>query len=360
MIKRIEEKILLEPAQIPSSDDRLEVIGVFNPGAIRFGSEICLLVRVAERARESRPGFFSSPRKVRCGKKWEIEIDWFPASTDSRDMRSFDTGGGRSRLAFISHLRLVKLDKTGFNITMIDEMPTFFPEEEYEEFGVEDPRITDIDGKFFITYVACSRKLGICTALAETHDFRQYVRRGIIFPMENKDVVLLPERICGDYLAYHRPGGSYKFDYLSMQTARSSDLLHWGRHSHLLAPRPGFWDEFKLGGGCVPLRTEQGWLEIYHGVRMEEPDDPVGIYCAGAALFDLNDPGRLIGRSREPVLMPENACEKNGFVPNVIFPTACIPDIEQGYLLMFCGAADEQAEVIKVSLEEILAAIEAL
>ncbi len=360
MVRRIEEKILLEPAQIPASDDRLEVIGVFNPGAIRFGSEIYLLVRVAERARERRPGFFSSPRAVQCGGKWGIEIDWFPVPLDTRDMRSFHIGGGRRRLAFISHLRLVKLDAEGLQIMLIDESPTFFPEEEYEEFGIEDPRITKIDGKYYITYVACSRKLGICTALAETRDFRHYVRHGIIFPMENKDVVILPERIGDDFVAYHRPGGSCKFDYLSMQIARSGDLLHWGRHTHLLPPRPGFWDEFKLGGGCVPLRTEQGWLEIYHGVKMEDPDDPVGIYCAGAALFDLDDPGRLIGRSREPVLIPENACERKGFVPNVIFPTACIPDIEQGYLLIYCGAADERVEVIKVSLEEILTTIDPL
>lgn len=359
MVKRIWEKILLSPGDISPSQNDLEVIGVFNPGAVRVGDEIFLLVRVAESAREKRKGFFSSPVRVRKGNEWITKIEWFPIPTDSGDKRSYDTGGRIFRLTFLSHLRLVKLNSIASEITWIDEKPTFLPEEEYEEFGVEDPRITKIDDEYYITYVACSRKLGICTALVKTSDFMHFERKGIIFAMENKDVLILPEKLNEDFIAYHRPGSGFLFQNLSMQIAQSHDLIHWGRHKHLMSTRPGFWDDFKIGGGCVPFRSEKGWLAIYHGVMKKTQDDQIGVYCAGAALFDLNEPGRLIARSEEPILKPETAYEKNGFVPDVVFPTACVPDDTGRYIFVFCGAADEHVEVIKLSLDDIMMSLKA-
>jgi predicted GH43/DUF377 family glycosyl hydrolase len=358
MVKRIEEKVLVEPSQIPPSDESLEVIGTFNPGVARVGEDLYMMVRVAEWSVEKRPGFFSSPHRVRRDGRWVTEIDWFALPEGANDVRSYDIGGGRRRLSFISHLRLVKLDRTGFTVTSIEDSPTFCAEEDYEEFGIEDPRVTQIGDRYYMTYVVCSRTMGCCTALAETSDFKSFRRHGIIFPMENKDILILPEKVNDHYIAYHRPGGFYTFEYLSMAMARSGDLIHWGEHRHLLSPRPGFWDDRKLGGGCVPLRTDRGWLEIYHGVTMERDDDPIGIYCAGAALFDLSEPGRLIARSKGPIIFPDSSCEKEGFVPGVVFPTACIPDIDERFVLVFCGAADEKVEVIKLSLQDIFDSLE--
>jgi predicted GH43/DUF377 family glycosyl hydrolase len=262
------------------------------------------------------------------------------------------------RLTFISYLKAFRLDPGGFEVISTGAEPNFMPQCEFEEFGVEDPRITFIEGRYLITYVACSRDMGVCTALAETVDFAHYTRHGIIFPMENKDVVILPERAGDDYVAYHRPGGHYKFEYLSMQCARSKDLVHWGRHAHLMSPRGDAWDSHKLGGGAVPLKTRVGWLEIYHGVNNITKDDPIGAYHAGAALFDLADPGKLLARSRVPILSPDSPDEKTGFVPNVIFPTACIYDRDPEYVLLYCGVADERVKVIKLRLRDIMAALE--
>jgi beta-1,2-mannobiose phosphorylase / 1,2-beta-oligomannan phosphorylase len=355
MIPRIDEKLLVEPSDITPSHPDFEVIGVFNPGAIRFGENIYLLVRVAERPGEQRKGLVPSPRVSLKEGLPLMEIDWLPApEEDSRDVRVHYFEGNRMRLTFISYLTLVRLDQSGFNVLSIDDEPALFPCSEYEEFGIEDPRITFLEGTYYITYVACSRDMGVCTALAETVDFTIFTRRGIIFPMENKDVVILPEKTGDDYMAYHRPGGQYKFEYLSMQCARSRDLIHWGRHSHLLSPRRGLWDSQKLGGGAVPLKTSQGWLELYHGVNNVTEADPIGIYRAGAALFDLNDPGKLIARSTVPILSPEKPDEKTGFVPNVVFPTACIYDIDPDYVLVYCGIADERVKVIRLALKDIM------
>jgi beta-1,2-mannobiose phosphorylase / 1,2-beta-oligomannan phosphorylase len=359
MVRRLKEKVLLEPKDIRPSREDFEVIGVFNPAAIRVGQEIFMLARVAERPIEARGSMAPSPRAVESGNGFCVEIDWItPQQNAARDVRVHFFEGNRMRLTFISYFLLVKLDRTGFTILSIDQKPSFFPLEEYEEYGVEDPRITPLGDHYYISYVACSRKMGVCTALAETEDFNTFTRRGIIFPMENKDVVILPEKIGNDYFAYHRPGGHYKFEYLSMQCARSTDLIHWGRHQHLISPRPGFFDEHKIGGGAVPLKIPQGWLEIYHGVNCIKGDDPIGMYQAGAALFDLHDPAKLLGRSRMPIIKPESSCEKQGFVPNVVFPTACLLDLDSNNVLIYCGAADERVEVIALSLDDILATLE--
>ncbi|MDQ7826962.1 MAG: hypothetical protein RDV48_29455 [Candidatus Eremiobacteraeota bacterium] len=359
MIPRIREKTLLEPSHIKPHCPGFEVIGVFNPGAVRFGDNIYLLARVAERPAEQRKGLVPSPRASSKEGALHVEIDWLPApEEDSMDVRVHYFPGNRMRLTFISYLKLVTLDPGGFNVLSIDEGPALFPREEYEEFGIEDPRITYLEGTYYLTYVACSRGMGVSTALAETADFTRFTRHGIIFPMENKDVVILPEKAGGDYVAYHRPGGYYKFEYLSMQCARSRDLIHWGRHSHLLSPRRGLWDSDKLGGGAVPLKTPQGWLELYHGVSSVTEDDPIGVYRAGAALFDLDDPGKLIARSKIPVLSPDRPDEKRGFVPDVVFPTACIYDEDPEYVLLFCGVCDERVKVIKLALRDIMGSLD--
>jgi len=296
MIKRIRQKLLIKPSDIKSSRDDMEIIGVFNPGAARFKDNIYLLLRVAERPVEKREGYFPSPI-VENGK---MKIKWFKVSKDGmEDMRCYNLPDKTMRLTSISHLRLAKLDKSGFNIIEIDNNPSVFPEEYYEESGLEDPRITEIEGVFYVTCVVCSASLGVCTSLLKTENFHDFERLGVIFPAENKDVVLLPEKKGHSYVSYHRPAGEHLLGKLTMQISFSPDLIHWGRHKFLMGTREGFWDDYKLGAGPPPVKTEYGWLTIYHGVYRQE-GETVGTYCAGAAIFDLDDPARLIGRTEEP------------------------------------------------------------
>ena len=337
----------VSPADVSPSSDDFEVIGTFNPGAARTSEGVALLVRVAERPRHRRKGCSGLPR-------WESgrgpTIDWIADDEleffDSRVVRR--KSDGLARLTFTSYLKVVRsLD--GVNIVDLDG-PVFLPESPLEEFGVEDPRITPLDGRFYITYVAVSRH-GVATALASTKDFRCFTRHGVIFGPENKDVVLFPEQIDGQYVALHRPSGSAGFARPEMWLARSPDLVHWGEHRHLLGVGTT-WDNGRIGAGPPPVRVSQGWLVIYHGNARPQRLDDVGVYSAGAMLLCSEDPSRILWKRPTPLLTPWADFERDGFVPNVIFPTGIVADGSS--MLVYYGAADTHSAVVRLSLDEIL------
>ncbi|MFP4498859.1 MAG: glycoside hydrolase family 130 protein [Vulcanimicrobiota bacterium] len=360
-VRRLDQKTLVRPADLKPSHPELEVVGVFNPAAIRVNNDVYLLARVAEAYHIKKDDYFSSPRYIFTENKIKIEFQEFKIKVDHNgDTRKFIEHENFMRLAFISHLRLIKLDTTGFEIGDIDQSPTFLPQSEFEEFGVEDPRLTKIGNRYFFTYVAVGRETGVCTALASTEDFKTFERHGIIFCRENKDVILFPEKINGKYIAHHRPVADHKFTGPNMMSAKSPDLIHWGDHKLLMDLRKGQWDCSRMGAGTPPIKTEKGWLAIYHGVEQTDPADPVGIYRAGAALFDLEDPTRLIARSRDPILAPEQPCELEGFVCNVVFPTGLVEDSDGKTLLVYSGGADSVITVTRLSKQEVFDSLEYL
>ena len=171
----------------------------------------------------------------------------------------------------------------------------FLPDSEMEEFGVEDPRITAVNGRYYFTYVAVSRH-GAATALASTTDFRQFERHGIIFCPENKDVVLFPEQVGGEFVALHRPNAATPFCRPEMWVARSPDLVRWGRHD-CLHGGDAEWETGRVGAGTPPVRVEDGWLEIYHGNRQPTRPGEVGRYSTGLLLLDHDNPARIVSRT---------------------------------------------------------------
>jgi predicted GH43/DUF377 family glycosyl hydrolase len=349
MIRRLSNACICRPGDLRASRDDLEIIGTFNPGAIAIGDEVILLVRVAERLRERRAGHTALPR-------WQsgagLNVDWIANEEfdllDARVVRR--KRDGLVRLTSVSHLRLLRscdgrsIDREG--------AARFEPQSEFEEFGIEDPRITRIGDTYWFTYVAVSRH-GPATALASTKDFATFTRHGVIFPIENKDVVLFPETIDGEYVALHRPVGGTPFTQPEIWLARSSDMVHWGRHTVLLGSDSG-WDAGRVGAGAPPLRTPDGWLEFYHGSTRPAGDGSVGAYSAGALLLDLHEPHRIVRKSPKPILVPETDFEQSGFVPNVVFPTGVVDRGET--LLVYYGAADTACAVVELSMDEILAA----
>ncbi|CAN5896476.1 hypothetical protein BH23PLA1_BH23PLA1_08150 [soil metagenome] len=258
---------------------------------------------------------------------------------------------GLVRLTFLSHLRVVRC-RDGRAVREITDV-TIRPQEELEEFGVEDPRITPIDGRFWVTYVAVSRH-GPATALAWTEDFRTFERCGVIFCPENKDVVLFPEAVGGRYTALHRPVCGTPFTRPEMWLARSPDLHAWGSHRPLNLSRTG-WQSGRVGAGAPPIRVPGGWLEIYHGNRQATLPGEVGTYYGGALLLDLDDPARVLRRTPEPFFRPEAEFEVAGFVPNVVFPTGVVQEGET--LLVYYGAADTFTAVAEFSGRELLDAM---
>jgi len=334
----------------------MQVVGTFNPGAIATGNgdEVAVLVRVAEAPAETRPGFQGLPR-------WDLDadaivIDWVAEDDlieiDSRVVQIKKTG--LIRLTFVSHLQTVLspdgLSVTDFTGSRLD------PVTPWEAYGVEDPRITLIDGRFYITYVAVSSH-GPATALASTSDFKTFERHGIIFPNENKDVVLFPEKVNGRYVAFHRPSGGAAFCRPEMWLSWSDDLLHWGGHEPFMGGTLVDWSNGRIGAGAPPLMTDQGWLEIYHGSTAPEIEGDVGVYSGGALLLDAEKPGRVVASSDGPIISPQQDFEMGGFVSDVVFPTGIV---ERGKsLLVYYGAADTSTAVIELDKATLMNSLKA-
>jgi predicted GH43/DUF377 family glycosyl hydrolase len=318
------------------------VIGVLNAGVTRFGNEIVLLLRVAERPVNENSDVVSTA-VYDVGTERYIIVD-FPKSdpqTNLSDPRLI-VRAGQTYLTSISHLRLAR-STDGINFK-IEDTPTILPGTPYETFGIEDPRITLIDGTYHITYVAVS-PLGVTTCLISTEDFISFNRQGVIFCPENKDVVILPEELSGRFYALHRPF-SPLFNRHEMWIAESPDLRCWGNHRCLMAPRSNCWDEIKIGAGAVPFRMPGGWLEIYHGA------DRNNRYSLGAVLLDSREPWKVIARTTEPVLYPQADYECEGFFGNVVFTCGLL--CEEGKLRIYYGAADYTICYAELPLYDII------
>lgn len=349
LLKRQFEQLLVTPFDLQPLRDDFEVVGVFNPGAILVDGEVVLLVRVAEQPREKRAGFVALPR-------WSpgagVVVDWVADDeievVDPRVVRR--RADGLVRLTFISHLRVVRCGD-GRAVREITDV-RFLPESELEEFGVEDPRITALDGRYYFTYVSVSRH-GAGTSLASTTDFKTFDRHGMIFCPENKDVVIFPERIGGEYVALHRPNAATPFCRPEMWVARSSDLIHWGRHE-CLHGGGAEWETGRVGAGTPPVRCADGWVEIYHGNRQPTRVGEVGMYSTGVLLLDAKNPARIIRRTATSIFEPTTDFERNGFVPDVVFPTGIVES--GGSYLIYYGAADCCTAVVEFSREEIVSA----
>ena len=342
-MKRLEENPLILPADVSPSRDDLEVVGAFNAGVARYGDEVILLLRVAERPHDLGPDWVAAP--VWSLEKGEIEILRIARSDPDlkeRDQRLF-WYKGEYYLTSISHLRTAR-SKDGVNFT-VDQGPTLSPQSRTETFGIEDPRITKIEGDYWITYKAVSEH-GIATSLAQTSDFKTFTRHGMIFCPENLDIVLFPEKFDGRYAAWTRPVGAHNVPP-AIWIARSPDLLHWRAHEPVLTPRSGYWDGARVGSSCVPFKTAKGWIEIYHGADLENR------YSVGAALIDIEDPGRILARSKEPFMQPEAEYEEQGFYGKVVFPTGA--DVrEDGEVYIYYGAADESTCAVTTFVQELL------
>jgi len=339
------ENPIIKPEDVKPSRGDFEVIGVFNAGVTRFKEKVLLLLRVAERPVNQHPNIVQTAIfDINKGQLVIKEFSKVDPEIDFSDPRLIITPKG-TYLTSISHLRLAR-SKDGINFE-IDNIPSIGPENEYETFGLEDPRISLIDGRYYINYVGVG-PFGVTTCLASTKDFQTFERHGIIFSPDNKDVVIFPERVEGKYYALHRPVSTL-FGKQEIWIAESPDLFCWGNHRYLMGPRTGCWDEIKIGASAVPFRIEQGWLEVYHGV------DRKNRYCLGAVLLDSQEPWKVISRTKRPIFEPEADYEVYGFFGNVVFSCGLL--CEDSTLKIYYGAADTLICYAELSLEETIEAL---
>lgn len=232
----------------------------------------------------------------------------------------------------------------------VDDFPVMWPIESgplarYESHGIEDPRITSLDGVYYIMYTAYG-DLGPTVALATTTDFETFERHGLIGMPPSKNSALFPRKIGGRFCRFDRPAGGGG----SIWVSYSEDLKYWGDHQLVMAPRSDHWDMSRIGAGAPPLETDRGWLEIYHGVK-ETSSGP--IYRLGTVLLDLDDPSIVLGRSLIPVLSPRELYERVGDIGNVVFSCGSIPE-EDGTVKVYYGAADTCICVSMASIDELL------
>lgn len=361
MALRFKNNPIIKPDIVKPSLNNFKVVSTINAGATTFDNEIILLIRVAE-----RPDYIKLNKNYNNHfnkNKINLKNFVYTATFDIKDKKfkilKFDKNDpdltlldsrgikykDKTYLSSISHLRIAT-SKDGINLK-ISDTPTIVPDNIFEEYGIEDPRITKLNFNnktiYLITYTSVSR-YGITVSLMETEDFVNFKRHGVILPPDNKDVTIFPDKINGFYYMLHRPMKS-SFYPPSIWISKSTNYRYWGNHKFLIGPRKNFFDSSRIGGGDTPVLIDEGWITIYHGV------DNKGKYHLGALLLDKNNPEIVLKRSKIPILSPETDYEKNGFYGNVVFTCGSIK--KEDIFIIYYGAADETLCAAKITKDEI-------
>jgi predicted GH43/DUF377 family glycosyl hydrolase len=256
----------------------------------------------------------------------------------------------------ISHLTVARSANgvDGWSI----EPPLLAPDDEIasEQWGFEDPRIVRVDelGRWVITCTAYG-PAGPAVFLATTEDFRTVERYGVVRHPEDKNAALLPHRIDGRWVLFHRPKTQAGGGHGEILLSRSDDLASWSAPEQVLQPRAGaWWDSLRIGIGPPPLRTEHGRLLVYHGVKDTVAGD---MYRVGLALLDLDEPTRVLRRLPTWILAPLAAYERTGDVPNVVFPCGLLHDPRSDEIRLYYGAADSSICLATTRLGDLLDAV---
>ncbi len=199
----------------------------------------------------------------------------------------------------------------------------------------------------------CNGYHGPTIGVAWTDDFETFHQLENAFLPFNRNGVLFPRRIGGGYAMLSRPSDDGHTPFGEIYYSESPDLVHWGRHRHVMAPVPLTWQSTKVGAGPTPIETDEGWLVLYHGVLTSCNGF---VYSIGAALLDLEEPWHVVARSSSFLLAPHAAYERVGDVPNVVFPTAALVDAASDRLTVYYGAADTTVCLAHGRLSDVVAA----
>lgn len=281
-------------------DVPFRVNSIFNPGAVKFNNEYLLISRI-------------------------------------------EMPNGRSSFALAT-------SSDGYKFT-VSKKPILTPEDhkncfDYVEWGIEDARITKIENTYYLTYTGYSKYMPV-VILAETEDFKKFKIHGPITEPSNKDCSLFPEKIDGYYWKVDRPSADKNRD---IWISKSPDLIHWGGFKVLMQPEQGTWEANKIGASSNPIKTKDGWLMLYHGVRGFEISS---IYKLGVVLLDLKKPWIVKGKSKEPILSPQENYERIGDVGNVVFSNGWIIE-NDGSVKIYYSGADTNICVADTSIDYLL------
>ena len=317
MLERYPANPIITPEMIPDIPPQIiDATSVFNSGAIKINDKYILLLRVQNRGRQT-----------------------FLLYADSKDGIHFDI-----KPEIIKWQGLEKLHT--------------------QPYHIYDPRIHLINDRYFIMFAmdfdhGCELGLGI------TDDFIEFKFLGIVSNGDYRNGVLFPHKIKGEYLRYDRPNRSNLNNTAATGSeiwlSRSPDLFHWQPVAPVMAGRPHYWDEM-IGAGPPPIKTRQGWLQIYHGIAVHLAS--IYIYQTGVFLADLENPAQIISRCTCNIMEPRTLYELTGQVPNVCFPCGIIVEEcdTEGYALphsevkIYYGAADTVLALATTTIQELIEA----
>ena len=315
MLKRFSKNPVVVRTDIPDVEPHLvDVSSVFNPGAVKFNDKYILLLRVQNRGRET-----------------------FIVKAESKNGIDFEVAKGIVDFRGIENVK-------------------------EKIYHIYDARITKIYDKYYIMF-AMDMDSGCQLGLGQTTDFKNFDFLGIVSEGDIRNGVLFPEKVNGKFLRFDRPnkvqleGGPSSGSTIFL--SESDDLLHWTSGKPVMGGRFHYWDE-NIGSGPPPVKTREGWLQIYHGVAMHFASS--NIYQAGVALHDLNDPSKVLARGRYNILEPRELFELTGQVPNVVFPSGMIVEsydsdgfaMMDSKVLVYYGAADTSVGLATSTIKELI------
>jgi beta-1,4-mannooligosaccharide/beta-1,4-mannosyl-N-acetylglucosamine phosphorylase len=283
VVWRSEHNPIIPHDHIPTSNS------IFNSAVVRYGDGFAGVFRCDDKRRVMQ----LHAGRSQDGLNWTIEherIDWQPDNPKAAEINDFQYG--------------------------------------------YDPRVVWLEDRYVITW--CNGYHGPTIGVGYTTDFKTFTQMENAFLPFNRNGVLFPRKINGQYAMFSRPSDNGHTPFGDIFYSESPDLIHWGRHRFVMGATEG-WQATKIGAGPIPIETDEGWLLIYHGVLTSCNGF---VYSFGAALLDRDEPWKVRYRGEPYLLAPQAPYERTGDVPNVAFPCAALTDPESGRMAIYYGGAD--------------------
>ena len=230
-------------------------------------------------------------------------------------------------------------------ITFVDEKGNQIKDTCYQY----DPRVIPFEDRFYIVW--CDDLCGPTIAIAETKDFKKFMKFDAPFLPYNRNGVLFPRKINDSYMMLSRPSDSGHTAFGDIFLSQSKDLTYWGRNRVVAQRGYEWWCALKIGAGPVPIELDDGWLVFIHGVNRTCNGY---VYSIGAIILDKDDPSKVLYRCKNFLMTPEESYETVGFVPNVIFPTCTLVDGPTGRIAIYYGAADSYTGLAFTTVDRVV------
>jgi beta-1,4-mannooligosaccharide/beta-1,4-mannosyl-N-acetylglucosamine phosphorylase len=286
-------------------------------------------------------------------------IDWNPIPCAARIFNSAvlpkdgafigvfraDHKNGRAHIHFGTSIDGIKWNINNDKIEWFNENGNPF-----EPGYAYDPRFVKIEDTYYVSW--CCDFKGPTIGLGMTKDLKKFTRLPDVYVPYNRNGVLFPRKINDHFIMLNRPSDTAHTPFGDIYLSQSKDLIYWGRHKWVMGKGGnGWWQGTKIGAGPVPIETKEGWLLFYHGVSWTCNGY---VYSMGAVILDIDDPSKVLYRTRDYLLTPEKSYETTGFVPNVIFPCANLYDADTGRIAIYYGAADTYTAIVFGQVDEII------